>query len=79
MLHVEKSAYSKWLSNHISRDYEKRVALKRHIDMALHVFKIRKNGPRVIHIHIDSTVSYPKFVNTCKLLNIRSSYIYFEQ
>lgn len=79
MLLVEKSTYSKWLSNHISRDYEKRFALKRHIYMVLNVFKIRKNGPRVIHIHIDSKVSYPKFVNTCKLLNIRSSYIYFEQ
>lgn len=67
------------VTNHISRDYEKRAGLKRHIYMVLHVFKIRENGPRVIHVHIDSKVSYPKFVNTCKLLNIISSYIYFEK
>lgn len=67
------------VTNQISRDYVKRSGLKRHIYMVLHLFKIRKNCPRVKHVHIDSKVSYPKFVNTFKSLNIISSYIYFEQ
>lgn len=59
---------------------EKRSASKRHIYMMLHVFKIRKNCPcHTCTFAIDSKVAYPKFVNTCKLLNIISSYIYIEQ